>query len=87
MYFTTSSNMERINLNLRYSDYSYHTIKPVSIKPGALVEVQVSFCVVPLAKGRHIMLNKLRSICILNRQVIDVSVVLQQNTHNDSHWI
>ncbi|KAI0825912.1 hypothetical protein BC629DRAFT_1276067 [Irpex lacteus] len=56
-------------------DFTYHPINPVSIRPGALVEVQTSFCVVPIAKGRHIMLNKLRSICILSRQVIDVSVL------------
>ena len=42
------------------------------IRVGQLVEVQVSFCVVPVSRGRHIMLSKLRAICILNSQVQEV---------------
>ncbi|KAI0084161.1 hypothetical protein BDY19DRAFT_898899, partial [Irpex rosettiformis] len=51
---------------------TYVTIKPVAIRPGTLVEVQTSFAVVPLTKGRYLMLNKLRSICILSKQVQDI---------------
>ncbi|KAI0755937.1 hypothetical protein BC629DRAFT_1272449, partial [Irpex lacteus] len=50
-------------------DSSYIPIKPVSIKPGQLVEVQTTFSVVPISKGRHVMLCKLRSICILSKKV------------------
>lgn len=44
------------------------------VKPGLLVEVQVSFCTVPISKGRFIMLSKLRAVCVLSRQVQEVSV-------------
>ncbi|KAI0086715.1 hypothetical protein BDY19DRAFT_894419, partial [Irpex rosettiformis] len=54
---------------------TYIAIKPVAIRPGYLVEVQSSFSVAPLNKGRYVMLNKLRSICILSKQVQDVSYI------------
>ena len=41
---------------------------------GQLVEVQVSFQAVPVAKGKYQMLQKLRAICILDRTVEEVSV-------------
>ncbi|KAI0083167.1 hypothetical protein BDY19DRAFT_861843, partial [Irpex rosettiformis] len=47
----------------------YVPCKPVLMKLGLLVEAQVSFCTVPISKGRFIMLSKLRSICILDNQV------------------
>ena len=50
----------------------YTPCDPVTVKVGQLVEVQVSFCVVPVAKGKYIMLNKLRAICILSTQVQQV---------------
>lgn len=36
------------------------------------MEVQVAFCVVPIAKGKFKMLLKLRSICVLDRSVESV---------------
>ncbi|KAI0083661.1 hypothetical protein BDY19DRAFT_998389 [Irpex rosettiformis] len=47
----------------------YVSCKPVLVKIGLLVEVQASFCTVPISKGRFVMLCKLRSICILDDQV------------------
>ena len=40
---------------------------------GQLVEVQVSFQAVPVAKGKYQMLQKLRAICILERAAEEVS--------------
>lgn len=51
----------------------YVPCNPVTIKVGMMVEVQLSFCTVPISKGRHIMLSKLRSVCILDKQVYKVS--------------
>lgn len=51
----------------------------MAIKPGLLVEVQASFCAVPISKGRFIMLSKLRSVCVLSRQVHEVSVTCDGN--------
>ena len=52
---------------------AYVPCKPVAVRVGQLVEVQASFCAVPITKGRYLMLSKLRSICILNTQVQEVS--------------
>ena len=50
----------------------YTPCDPVTVKVGQLVEIQVSFCVVPVSKGKYVMLNKLRAICILSTQVQEV---------------
>ncbi|KAI0083288.1 hypothetical protein BDY19DRAFT_900527, partial [Irpex rosettiformis] len=47
---------------------SYVSCKPILVKLGLLVEVQISFCTVPISKGRFVMLCKLRSVCILDDQ-------------------
>ena len=53
---------------------TYIPSKPITVRVGQLVEVQASFCVVPITKGRYLMLSKLRSVCILNNQVQEVSL-------------
>ncbi|KAI0086698.1 hypothetical protein BDY19DRAFT_894328, partial [Irpex rosettiformis] len=53
---------------------NYTPCKPVVVRTGQLVEIQASFCVVPITKGRFIMLSKLRAVCILNTQVQDVNI-------------
>ncbi|KAI0083195.1 hypothetical protein BDY19DRAFT_900690, partial [Irpex rosettiformis] len=52
--------------------YRYLPCSPITVKVGLLVEAQVSFCAVPISKGRFLMLSKLRSVCILDRQVYEV---------------
>ncbi|KAL6303695.1 hypothetical protein BKA93DRAFT_734722 [Sparassis latifolia] len=52
--------------------HSIVVIKPSVIQEGQLVELQVTFCTVPISKGRMLMLSKLQSICILDRQVLSV---------------
>ena len=52
----------------------------MTIRVGQLVEVQVSFCVVPVSKGRHIMLSKLRAICVLSAQVQEVRETVSSDT-------
>ncbi|KAI0084505.1 hypothetical protein BDY19DRAFT_875268, partial [Irpex rosettiformis] len=51
---------------------TYTSCKPVCVRVGQLVEIQASFCTVPITKGRHVMLSKLRSVCILGNPVQDV---------------
>ena len=53
----------------------YTPCDPVMVKVGQLVEIQGSFCVVPVSKGKYVMLNKLRAICILSTQVQEVGRV------------
>ena len=63
---------------------TYIPSKPITVRVGQLVEVQASFCVVPITKGRYLMLSKLRSVCILNNQVQEVSLsVLDWNITDD----
>ncbi|KAI0083676.1 hypothetical protein BDY19DRAFT_899863, partial [Irpex rosettiformis] len=64
---------------------TYVPCKPVMIQVGQLVEVQASFCVVPIAKGRFIMLSKLRAVCILSTQIQEVSTVLRRE-QNSYHY-
>ncbi|KAI0338187.1 hypothetical protein BDW22DRAFT_1338408 [Trametopsis cervina] len=66
LYFEKSRSMD-------LKTYTYTACHPISIRPGQLVELQVTFGTVPISKGRHIMLSKIRSICIISRQVQDVS--------------
>ncbi|KAI0083087.1 hypothetical protein BDY19DRAFT_900872, partial [Irpex rosettiformis] len=54
--------------------YRYAPCSPVTIKVGLLVEAQVSFCTVPISKSRFLMLSKLRSVCILDRQDLNDQV-------------
>ena len=56
-----------------YREFKYEQISPVMIQAGNLVEVQVGFCTVQLNRGRFLMLQKLRSICVLSRIVEQVS--------------
>ncbi|KAI0083213.1 hypothetical protein BDY19DRAFT_900618, partial [Irpex rosettiformis] len=49
--------------------YKYLVAKPVQVKVGHIVEAQVSFCAVPISKGRYMMLSKLRSVCILDQTI------------------
>ncbi|KAI0083686.1 hypothetical protein BDY19DRAFT_899902, partial [Irpex rosettiformis] len=60
--------------------YSYVSCKPILVKIGLLVEVQISFCTVPISKGRFVMLCKLRSVCILDDQVYKVRMRACLNT-------
>ncbi|KAL6301050.1 hypothetical protein BKA93DRAFT_739447 [Sparassis latifolia] len=59
-------------------------IQPAAIQIGHMVELQVSFCAVPISKGKYRFLHKLRSICVLNRRVQLVSGMLFQDAdhHN-----
>ena len=59
----------------------YTPCDPVTVKVGQLVEIQVSFCVVPVSKGKYVRLNKLRAICILSTQVQEVGHVLSKHLH------
>ena len=51
---------------------SYRAIKPEGIRAGYLVEVQGGFCAVPIGKELYKFLLKLRSICVLDREVDSV---------------
>lgn len=55
--------------------YTYDAISPNAIQIGNMVEAQVGFCVVQINKGRYLMLHKLRSICVLSREVEEVSLL------------
>ena len=57
-----------------YRYHEYLSIAPTGIQVGNLVEIQVSFCAVPIAKGKYKMLLKLRSVCVLDRLVVGVCV-------------
>ncbi|KAL6305009.1 hypothetical protein BKA93DRAFT_699247, partial [Sparassis latifolia] len=47
-------------------------VKLSVIQEGQLIELQVTFCTVPISKGCMLMLSKLQLICILDRQVLSV---------------
>ncbi|KAI0083655.1 hypothetical protein BDY19DRAFT_899974, partial [Irpex rosettiformis] len=61
------------HLDPESKEKAYVTCKPVRVRVGQLVEIQVSFCVVPIAKGRYTMLSKLRSVCILGNPIQEAS--------------
>lgn len=65
----TYSDHCRVFTNQVESSPQYVACLPSAIRPGQLLEVQVAFCAVPVAKGKYRMLLKLRSVCILDRQV------------------
>ncbi|KAI0788939.1 hypothetical protein BC629DRAFT_1288231, partial [Irpex lacteus] len=50
--------------------FTYLPCRPTVLRVGHLVELQVSFSAIPIARGRYIMLRKLRSICDLNEAII-----------------
>ena len=55
---------------------TYRIIKPEGIRTGYMVEVQVGFCAVPISNHKYKFLLKLRSICVLNRQVDTVRIFI-----------
>lgn len=63
--------------------FQYAECNPVQIKVGHLVEVQASFCVVPISKGKHLMLSKLRSVCILDQVVQKVRLIIVWRGHSN----
>ncbi|KAI0727875.1 hypothetical protein BC629DRAFT_1259349, partial [Irpex lacteus] len=63
---------ERKTNDTGYDSKTYTPCNPVAVRVGQLVEVQASFCVIPIAKGRYMMLCKLRAVCVLGTQVQDV---------------
>ena len=58
----------------------YKKISPTAVQLGCLLEVQVGFCVVPIQHGKFKLLLKLRSICVLDRSVENVSVSIVRET-------
>jgi hypothetical protein len=52
---------------------SYQKVRPMSIRVGQLVEVQLGFMSVRVKKGKYAFLPILRSICILDRTLVEVS--------------
>ncbi|KAI0346337.1 hypothetical protein BDW22DRAFT_1302883, partial [Trametopsis cervina] len=69
LYFERFSTAEPLYV---YISQVYVACDPIGVRLGQLVEVQVAFCTVPISKGRHLMLSKLRSVCILSRDVQSV---------------
>lgn len=63
-------------------------MNPTGIRLGYLVEVQMGFCAVPISKGQYRFIAKLRSICVLNREVdsvCDVHARYAPSTHICEH--
>ena len=83
---TSKVNVDSTRTSLTHScRYIYSPCNPVTIKPGHLVEAQVSFCTVPISKGRNLMLSKLRSLCILDSQVFRVRLTFDIKTNLLTH--
>lgn len=61
-------------LTVHSSKHHFQPVSPSVFTVGQLVEVQVSFVVVPVSKRVWKMILKLRSICILNRIIQEVRV-------------
>ena len=57
---------------------SYRAIKPEGIRAGYMVEVQVGFCAVPIGNNQYKFLLKMRSVCVLNREVDSVRMHKRQ---------
>ncbi|KAI0083770.1 hypothetical protein BDY19DRAFT_899792, partial [Irpex rosettiformis] len=49
----------------------YVSCNPIVFKPGILAEIQALLSVVPISKGRFLMLCKLRSVCLISRQTFE----------------
>lgn len=62
-----------ISITLHYCRFTYQPIKPDLISKAHLVEVQVGFIAVRVAKEEYVLLHKLRAICILDKVVELVS--------------
>ncbi|KAI0643198.1 hypothetical protein C8Q79DRAFT_915303, partial [Trametes meyenii] len=62
---------------------SFKRIKPDTIMPGTMVELQVAFTVAKLGRHDYIFLPKLRAICILSRDY-NMSVIKILSTRNVS---
>ena len=72
-----SVNAVVVALTPPYYSHSYVvTVQPTEFEIGQLVELQVAVAAVPLTKGGFQILNKLRSICLLDRVVVTVSTCL-----------
>ena len=54
------------------NSFEYFTVPPTAVRVGHLVELQVLFNVVPRGKRGHLMLNKLCSVCIVDRSAEEV---------------
>ena len=62
-----------------YYSHSYVvSVQPTEFEIGQLVELQVAVTAVPVTKGGFQILNKLRSICLLDRVVVTVSTCLPE---------
>ena len=53
--------------------FTHRSVLPSSIKVGHMVEVQCGFCAIPVNRRKYRFLCKLRSVCILDRSVENVS--------------
>ncbi|TFY52084.1 hypothetical protein EVJ58_g10208, partial [Rhodofomes roseus] len=51
------------------SKYQFKQSHPTALSVGQLVEIQTSFAVVPRGKKKYKLINKLRSICVLDRSI------------------
>ena len=54
----------------------HRSINPTGIAEGYLVEVQAAFCAVLVGRAKYRFLLKLRSVCVMNRQVDAVRTLL-----------
>ena len=54
----------------------YNKVKPETFQVTHLVEVQIGFAAIRLARHEYIFLPKLRAICLLNRAVEQASILL-----------
>lgn len=63
----------RLNVPLTVLRSSYVvSTQPTEFELGHLVELQISVAVVPISNGRFKILNRLRSVCLLDRTVVAV---------------
>ena len=53
----------------------YKTSHFTSISTGQLVEIQASFAAVPRGRGKYKMVCRLRSVCILDQSIEQVSCI------------
>ncbi|KAH9837946.1 uncharacterized protein C8Q71DRAFT_706152, partial [Rhodofomes roseus] len=71
--FTTDNAVqfyERVKLDgSSRSKYQFKQSHPTALSVGQLVEIQTSFAVVPRGKKKYKLINKLRSICVLDRSI------------------
>ncbi|KAH9829028.1 uncharacterized protein C8Q71DRAFT_863579 [Rhodofomes roseus] len=71
--FTTNNAVqfyERVKLDgSSRSKYQFKKSHPTALSVGQLVEIQTSFAVVPRGKKKYMLINKLRSICVLDQSI------------------